>query len=266
MQPRSIISVADWTLLEFDELSSTSDHAAALPPWHAVRAVRQTAGRGRWQRQWVSDTGGLWITAVLPTDEPVKKWRALPLAVGLVLGEMLTGLGVSGVRLRWPNDVLVADRKLAGLLLEAPRPGVVLVGIGLNVTNDPSMKAPILKGQVTRLVDLLPKSSGIGQNVENDPSAVSGSAIEGGAMLELASHLLIALRIIRDQMATSGFGSLLPRLQPYWKLPRQVELDLGANTVKGEFQGVDEQGRLGLNISGNVLWYEAARVVQLREV
>src|SRR6188768_3771909 len=103
-----------WQLHEFAEVDSTNLVAAKLPAWHAVRADCQTAGRGRFQRAWVSNRGGLWLSAVVPIIDKSPQARLLPLAAGLAVSEALRVLHQISVRLRWPNDILVGPRKLAG--------------------------------------------------------------------------------------------------------------------------------------------------------
>ena len=67
-----------WHLHELPLTSSTNLAAAHLSPWEAVRADRQTAGRGRFQRGWISDEGGLWLSAVIPTGPDAAAARVLP--------------------------------------------------------------------------------------------------------------------------------------------------------------------------------------------
>lgn len=122
-------------------IGSTSDRArelaaagCALPA--VVVADRQRRGRGRRGRRWESDTPhGLWFTMAR------KGWAAgtetLPLRVGLAVARALETIA-PGVRveIKWPNDLLVGGRKIGGVLCERP-PGVVLVGIGLNLNHPP---------------------------------------------------------------------------------------------------------------------------------
>ena len=242
-EPRPKISTVEgWTLHEYTTVGSTNLTAAALSVWEAVRADWQTAGRGRFQRQWVSDEGGLWLTAVVPIKPTVP---ALPLAVGLAVADTLRALGVGSLRLRWPNDVLVGDRKLAGLLVDQFRPGVAVVGVGVNVRNQPELRDASLRQQTTRLADLLPAPPSIG---------------------ELMALLLRQLRHTVLAMETAGFESLLPRLNQSWGGVRQVELDLDGVIRRGEFRGVDGQGRLILlEPSGDRAFYAAHQVRHLRE-
>ncbi len=144
-----------WHLHNHALVESTNDLAGQLPGWHAVVAARQTSGRGRYRRTWVSDAGGLWLSAVLPTPGPADRWAILPLAAGWALREMLASLGVSGTRLRWPNDLMIGPAKLAGILVERFNPATAVIGIGINYTNDPAAADPDLAGRVTRLADLV---------------------------------------------------------------------------------------------------------------
>ena len=62
----AIIGSFGWQFFSYDTVASTNDLARELPPWSAVRAQKQTAGRGRFGRQFVSEPGGLWLSATLP--------------------------------------------------------------------------------------------------------------------------------------------------------------------------------------------------------
>ncbi len=94
-----------------------------------VLANEQTAGRGRFGRTWISPNGGLYATAILP-DTPL-----LSLKAGLAVVRALRSIGLD-TGLRWPNDVMVDDRKIAGVLIETEG-NCSLVGIGLNLTSTP---------------------------------------------------------------------------------------------------------------------------------
>src|SRR5260370_22011770 len=92
-EPSPILSSFEgWTLHEYPAVTSTNFIAANLPPWTAVRADIQTNGRGRFQRAWISDRGGLWLSAVVPIQPDAIKRRALPLAVGLAVFDSLRQL------------------------------------------------------------------------------------------------------------------------------------------------------------------------------
>ena len=244
-QPKVSI-VEGWTLREQSSASSTNLLAADLPAWSALRADTQTAGRGRFQRSWVSDEGGLWISAVVPTQPGDPVWRALPLAAGLAVCDALRATGVQRLRMRWPNDVLVENRKLAGLLLDQFVPSLAVVGLGVNVTNHPEVCDPNLKNQTTRLADLLPTPPALGN---------------------LAALVLHHLRQVVDTMRAGGFQELLPRINELWGGARAVELLLDSEVRRGLFTGVDVEGRLILTEeSGTSAPYDAHQVRHLAEI
>ena len=236
----------DWTLQHFAEVDSTNLVAAALPSWHAVRADTQTAGRGRFQRAWVSDAGGLWLSAVVPVVTNSPTWRLLPLVAGLAICETLRQTGAHPLRLRWPNDVLVGDRKLAGLLIDQFRPGLAVVGIGINVRNRPETQERLLQGQVARLADLVPQA----------PS-----------LHALAVRVLAALKSNWLDVQQDGPETVLARINALWDLPRRVRLDLDGPKVSGDFLGVDASGRLQLTPEGGpTQFFEPQDVKLLRDL
>jgi len=124
-------------------LGSTQDLARELAEAGAaegtvVLAGRQTAGRGRLSRSWISPRGGLYLTVVLrPAAEHLK---ALVIIAALAVARAIERLAGLQTSLKWPNDVLVAGRKIAGILSESELVGqsvsYALVGIGVNVNAD----------------------------------------------------------------------------------------------------------------------------------
>jgi BirA family transcriptional regulator, biotin operon repressor / biotin---[acetyl-CoA-carboxylase] ligase len=144
------------------ELPSTNDRARELarqgaPPWTAVEASGQTAGRGRGGKTWVSPGGaGLWISVLVP-GAPGDAPGALPLLVGLAGARALEavapgrpeGDGPSGVQLKWPNDLFMSGRKVGGILCETAGsgdPALVVAGIGINLQRPAGEAPPGLEG------------------------------------------------------------------------------------------------------------------------
>lgn len=234
-----------WTLHEAGALVSTNDHARNLPAWHAVRARQQTGGRGRHGRRWVSGEGGLWMSAVLPLDPPARGWEAFPLAAGLAVVSTLRALGLRNARLRWPNDVLIGPRKICGILMEKFSPDRVVVGLGLNVTNDPAAADPDLAEIATSLARELPLAPPAG---------------------ELYPDILTALRILHGRVAGEGFASLAAEINHHWGGTREVELHLAAETIRGCFLGIDSRGDLLIVENGRTFSHTAAHVQMMREV
>jgi len=108
---------------------------AGEQPGLVVVAEQQTAGRGRLDRTWASPPrAGLTFSVLVSPDLPAAQWTWLPLMSGLAVALALREqAGVEAV-LKWPNDVLLGDRKVCGVLAELVGPDAVVVGIGLNVT------------------------------------------------------------------------------------------------------------------------------------
>ena len=234
-----------WILHEADTLGSTNDYARDLPPWHAIRALRQTAARGRHGRRWDSGEGGLWTSVVLPLDPPDRGWSAFPLAAGLAVVSNLRGLGLMQARLRWPNDVLVGPKKVCGILMERFTSDRVVVGVGLNVSNNPAASDPELSAIATSLAGELP----IAPPVE-----------------DIYHDLLVALRVLHGQVAEEGFAALADDINRHWGGTREVELHLSGETVRGPFLGIDSRGDLLVEINGHPVSHSAPHVQLMREV
>ena len=117
------------------ETNSTNDvlKSEALADYTAVLTDHQTAGRGRVGRTWVSAPGhGLAFSVLVPWTSPSQQsW--LPLVAGASVVGAARAQGAVNAELKWPNDVLVQERKLSGILCEVRHDGRVIVGIGLNV-------------------------------------------------------------------------------------------------------------------------------------
>jgi BirA family biotin operon repressor/biotin-[acetyl-CoA-carboxylase] ligase len=234
-----------WTVHEFESVDSTNLVAANLPIWHAVRAETQTAGRGRFERVWVSDKGGLWLSAVVPKPPPIAL-DGLPLAAGLAVCKALRELGIEQLRMRWPNDVLVHDRKLAGLLVDQFAPDRLVIGIGVNVSNQPEVHDPKLQNLTTRFVEL----------VRSTP-----------LIAEITRMILAELRQFVLELSNAGFRGMLGLVNELWSGSRRVELALDSSVVRGVFGGVDSCGRLLLqNELGSALAYKPSQVRHLQEI
>ena len=140
----------DARLISLDEVGSTNADAFARarggergPLW--ITARRQTAGRGRRGRVWVSEPGNLYASLLLTDPAPPQRAAELSLVAALALHDALAErAGVLGPRLKlkWPNDVLCDGAKLAGILVEGEglpgRPLAVVIGVGVNCAHHPA--------------------------------------------------------------------------------------------------------------------------------
>jgi BirA family biotin operon repressor/biotin-[acetyl-CoA-carboxylase] ligase len=193
----------------YPSVSSTQDTARGLVeageagPGHVIVADEQTEGRGRFGRTWLSPAGGLYATYVVGLHP------LLSLAVGLAVARALVRHGVEA-ELKWPNDVLIGDRKLAGILIEAVG-DVALAGIGLNLTEAPLDMAVSLQevGCAARRGELIVS---IGEEIE--AFRVTGEIVED----------------YRERLATLG---------------RTVQVSMADGTaIEGTAVDIDGDGRL----------------------
>jgi BirA family biotin operon repressor/biotin-[acetyl-CoA-carboxylase] ligase len=129
-------------ILRFDSLPSTNTEAAKQAMQGAdevlcIVAREQTAGRGRLQRQWVSPAGaGLYFSIVLRPRIDPSRWPLIPLMAALAVHDALVQACKVETDIKWPNDILFAERKLCGILaetIETDSGRAAIVGIGINL-------------------------------------------------------------------------------------------------------------------------------------
>jgi BirA family transcriptional regulator, biotin operon repressor / biotin---[acetyl-CoA-carboxylase] ligase len=240
------VGAAGWRLFPYETVTSTNDLARDLPPWSAVRAASQTAGRGRFGRSFVSDVGGLWLSATLPALGDASRWNGFSLMVGHHLLLAVKKLNVSEARLRWPNDLMSGRKKLAGLLIEQGGRQKLTIGIGMNVQNAPWTFDPSLADNTTRLAD----TSGAVPSLD----VLTVSVLD---RVDDAYHAMLA----------GGLEPAIRALNVHWS-SRPVEITLtGGEIIGGRFIGLDEAANLRiLTAQGNerrVLHHHVARLQEL---
>jgi BirA family biotin operon repressor/biotin-[acetyl-CoA-carboxylase] ligase len=129
--------------VHFRVTDSTNERARELaergaPHGTLVTAAEQSAGRGRQGRTWTAPRGRALLCSLVLHKVP----RLLPLAAGIAVAEVVAG----EARIKWPNDVLVGGRKVAGILVEGrPQEGWAVLGIGINVAVRPEELPPELR-------------------------------------------------------------------------------------------------------------------------
>jgi len=245
---KSCHAIDGWQLHEFATLPSTNPIAGALPAWHAVRADVQTGGRGRTGRAWISDAGGLWLSAVLPAPGPRKKWSILPLGAGWAVIEALREIGITGLRLRWPNDILHGRRKLAGILVEQYQPETAVIGVGINIANQPDSLDASLTGHTIGVAELAHRS----------------------VLLDEITRLTLgAFRRLQNLVEQDRFNEIVTDINTRWGEARRVQLSLNTRPepLAGYFRGVDPEGRLSFTDDlGTAHTLDASQVALLREL
>ncbi len=160
-------------ILVFQETDSTNDLAAraghdGVAEGLAIFAESQRAGRGRLGRRWVSPPGRNLLLSILlrPAAVPAERWPELTFCAALAVAETAERYTGQPARIKWPNDVLLAGRKVAGILLEchhARTPGFVVVGIGLNVLQQAEDFAPELRDRAGSLAMMRSGAAPLGE-------------------------------------------------------------------------------------------------------
>lgn len=217
--------------------------AAGEPAGLVLVAEEQTAGRGRLDRTWTAPPrSGLTFSVLLRPSVPPRALGWLPLLAGLAVAEALGRLAELDVRLKWPNDLVVDDRKLAGVLAERTT-GAVVVGIGLNVS---------------ALATELPVAT------------ATSLAIEGAACTDRDPLLRAILRRLAERVSRwdgpYGDRGLADDYRARCAtIGRAVRAELpGAAVVEGVAEGVDDDGRLLIRAGAGLETVGAGDVVHLR--
>ena len=236
-----------WPVLIHHSLDSTNAEAlraigggAAAP--FVVTAERQTAGRGRRGRKWVSPFAeNIYYSLVLCMDGGMRQLEGLSLVVGLAVLSALRAVGLSDAGLKWPNDVLVGNKKIAGILLELVGDPAdvchVVLGIGINVN--------------------MRSASEVDQ-------AWTSVFLESGRMVnrnELISRLNDSLLEYLNRHAAEGFSAIQAQWEQnhLWQ-GREVSLIAGVHQVDGTVMGIDQQGALRMSVNGEEKVYSGGEL------
>lgn len=224
-----------YRLVARDSVASTNAEAARLAADGAedgtlVWARQQTAGRGRHGRDWDSPPGNLYLSLVLRPECPVNRAAQLGFAAALAVGDAVGSVGPALLEItyKWPNDVLLNDRKVAGILLESRTDSGgsldwLVLGVGVNVASHP-------KEARTPATDL---------RFEGAPPAVDAVDV----LESFARHFMAWT----NRWLDDGFAPLRRAwLNHAHALGEEIEARLPRETLRGTFRDIDEHGALVL--------------------
>ena len=219
----------------FDEIDSTNEEARRMavagvpgPVW--ISAGRQTAGRGRRGRAWDSPDGNLAATLFLrPGRTTAAEAAQLSFVSALAVSDALEAVAPScQMRVKWPNDVLAVDRKIAGILLESAGGGSVdwlAVGIGVNLVHHPDATE-------------FPAISLSGLGFRAPPPATMLAHLAGHWAKWYETWMVRGFDDIRDAWLARAAG-----------LGRRIRARLQREEIWGVFEGIDDSGALILRES-----------------
>ncbi len=214
------------------------DRISELSSGDACVAEYQQAGRGRRGRKWFSPFGSnLYLSMYWKLDQGPAAAMGLSLVIGIVMAEVLQRLGAADVRVKWPNDLYLKDRKLAGILVELTGKtgdaAQLVIGAGINL----KMREPVADTINQGWINLQEAGVNIDRN-------------------ELTATLLKELRAALLHFEKEGLAPFITR----WRgldnfLDRPVKLLIGDQEIHGIERGIDQQGALLLEQEGIIKPY-----------
>ena len=238
--------------ISLDTVDSTNAEAKRLaeqgdfgPIW--IRADKQSAGRGRRGRDWTSETGNLFCSGLYPHEGTAHQSAQMSFAAALAVSDALEHyVPIDLIRLKWPNDVLLAGEKTAGILLESGQTQLqvnhyqkwIVVGIGINLTHHPEGT----EFPATHVLEHIPEEA------LNDPEPVmTGPQAVLAILAERFGHW-------RNMLLTKGFEPI----GEAWaarahNLPGPVNIRLPNETFSGEALGLDSNGALRVKLSNGTI-------------
>ena len=224
-----------WTSLEVVAATGSTNAdllARGGPEGQVLVAEEQTAGRGRMGRSWVSEPGAALTFSVLlrPVAVPASRLGWLPLLAGVAVATAVRSAARVPATLKWPNDVLAGDRKLAGILAEQSD-GAIVIGTGLNVAT-PAAALPV-PAATSLLVE--------GSDVAREP-----------LLAEILRRFERWYAAFREDPDPSRTGLLDEYRTLCATLGRPVRVELPGNRqLAGLAEDVDADGRLLVRESGS---------------
>ncbi len=231
----------------FETVSSTHEIAKSLVDRKEpslVIALVQTHGRGRFHRDWYSEKGGLYLSYLIFPDFSAKpKIAQLTLLASLSVAHSLESLIGNKIEMRWPNDLLLAGKKVGGLLCATKGPGLIIsIGINLNQSSFP---------------DFLPNATSL--------FLVTKQSFEIGKVLKI---ILGSLTNFYNDFLAGKFTDFLPELKKRQVLINQrIRAELWLRRIEGTVIDLDDAGRLVLRTDpGLLVIISAGKVHRIRNV
>ncbi|SFL71557.1 biotin--[acetyl-CoA-carboxylase] ligase [Salibacterium qingdaonense] len=218
-----------------EEVTSTQEEAHKLagknePEGTVVAADKQLQGRGRLDRPWVSASGtGLWFSIILRPDIRPQNAPQLTLLAAVAVTEGIANASGLQPRIKWPNDILLNEKKTAGILTEMQsdpdRVQAVIIGIGLNINHDKDHFPPELQSKATSLA------------LENNGTAFHRA--------DITASVLRSLEYWYGTYLTGGFGAVRRRWEELADtIGNHVRAVSRFKTVEGYAEGITDDGVL----------------------
>jgi BirA family biotin operon repressor/biotin-[acetyl-CoA-carboxylase] ligase len=228
----------------FDELGSTNTWLLEAAAWGApegtvVVADRQSAGRGRLGRAWVSgESTGLLTSILFRPELPADDLFCVSALVSLAARDAIAAVAGVAVGIKWPNDLVSDDDKLAGLLAEGRGLGTpevaVVVGIGINISwpmpgEADDLRATCLNAAAGRSIEREPLLESLLDSMEGRRGRLDDPAGREGLVQELAASTVTIGRTVRVELPNETFSGVAVGLDPRGRL--EVDAEGGRRAV-----------------------------------
>ncbi len=230
-------------------VSSTNDYLLYEKAGDTIMvcvAEHQTRGRGRFGHTWWSPPGNLYLSMSYPLQRWERRYETLGLWLLIAVAKLLERLGCKGVRVKWPNDICVQGKKLGGILIERKSDETgqrLIVGVGINVAMSKTRDVPSRLAWPD-LISVVPDWS-LSRN-------------------ELAAHVIVLLSTTladAESDVLTDLPSVWRRYDAMYSFKIQFTWDHQRNT--GIARGIDESGRLVIEINGEVKHLHSTHVSEI---
>lgn len=203
-----------------------------------VIADRQTQGRGRLNRKWVSPKGGIWMSILLRPNFELSHTSLFPMATSLALAVSIEKTLKIKTELKWPNDITIKGNKVAGILIDASvesnKIDYLIIGIGINFKINPGTISKSIKQ----------KKYGIATLISKD---------QGTRPVELVQQFLLELEKTYNNILTGNVGTIRKEwIKRSSTIGKNVTITTTTGTLKGKVTGIDKTGALILSRNGIV--------------
>ncbi|MGI0073913.1 MAG: biotin--[acetyl-CoA-carboxylase] ligase [Nitrosotalea sp.] len=227
----------------FETIDSTQDFALKLTSKHyengsLIIAQKQTSGRGRLNRKWVSPKGGIWFSILLKPNFEIMQVSLFPMMTSLALAITIEKILKLKPKLKWPNDVMLNNKKVAGILVDASvesnQIDYIVIGVGINFKIEPKTIAKLINKERNEITTL------VNQNENADP-------------VLFLQVFLFELERLYNKLITNN----IKEIKSEWKkrsstLGKNVTISTPSGQIKGKAVRLDDDGALVISQRGRI--------------
>jgi len=240
----------------FDSIDSTQNQALKMADDPAnngtvIIAAKQTGGKGRSGRKWISPKGGIWLSIILQPKFDISITTLFPIASALALSNALEKTLKISPELKWPNDLTIKGKKIAGMLvdvsLESNRIENMVLGVGINFDVDTK--------QIEKVLNDSPNFYGVASLSEQKKKTKP---------IQLVQTFLIELEKIYDLLNTKQTKKIISEwTKRSSTIGKNVVLDTRDGKIKGKALKIDEDGALVVSDNGKINRIIAGDIIHL---